>query len=82
LFTDRLYRGAAVPVDTEGRIRLDDWEMRPDVQAEVDRRWAMQKEGSPIVGGDLEGFKEEYDHIHGFGYASVDYSVDVDPREV
>ena len=82
LFTDRLYRGSTVPVDAEGRIRLDDWEMRPDVQAEVDRRWAMQKEGSPMVGGDLEGFKEEYDHIHGFGYASVDYSVDVDPREV
>ncbi|MEA5033450.1 MAG: enoyl-ACP reductase FabV [Sphaerochaeta sp.] len=82
LFTDRLYRGSSVPVDVEGRIRLDDWEMRPDVQAEVDRRWAMQKEGSPMVGGDLDGFKEEYDHIHGFGYASVDYSVDVDPREV
>lgn len=82
LFSERLYGGGTVPTDGEGRIRLDDWEMREDVQAEVDRRWNLQKEGSAMVGGDLEGFKQEYDNIHGFGYDSVDYALDVDPRTV
>ena len=82
LFSDRLYGLDGVPVDAEGRIRLDDWEMREDVQAEVDRRWKLQREGEPMVGGDLEGFKTEYDHIHGFGYENVDYDADVDPRVV
>ncbi len=35
LFRDRLYAGCPVPVDEKGRIRVDDWELRPDVQAEV-----------------------------------------------
>ncbi|MDD3823655.1 MAG: bifunctional NADH-specific enoyl-ACP reductase/trans-2-enoyl-CoA reductase, partial [Sphaerochaetaceae bacterium] len=82
LFIDRLYAGPAVPVDDEGRIRLDDWEMRTDVQEEVDRRWNMQREGEQMIGGDLAGFKEEYDHIHGFGYSSIDYERDVDPRSI
>jgi len=34
-FRDRLYAGGPVPVDEKGRIRVDDWELRPDVQAEV-----------------------------------------------
>jgi len=36
LFRDRLYAGGEVPVDATGRIRLDDWELRPDVQAEIE----------------------------------------------
>lgn len=82
LFTDRLYCDASVPVDSEGRIRLDDWEMREDVQMEVDRRWNLQKEGKALEGGDLAGFRESYDHIHGFGYDAVDYDADVDPRKM
>lgn len=34
-FRDRLYAGGPVPVDEKGRVRIDDWELRPDVQAEV-----------------------------------------------
>lgn len=36
LFRDRLYSGGDVPVDECGRIRIDDWELRPDVQAEIE----------------------------------------------
>jgi enoyl-[acyl-carrier protein] reductase/trans-2-enoyl-CoA reductase (NAD+) len=35
LFRDRLYTEGAVPVDEKGRIRMDDWELRADVQAEI-----------------------------------------------
>jgi enoyl-[acyl-carrier protein] reductase/trans-2-enoyl-CoA reductase (NAD+) len=82
LFTDRLYTGEAVPTDDQGRIRLDDWEMREDVQEEVLRRWNLQQPGVPMIAGDLEGFRTAYDHIHGFGYPDIDYDADVDPRIV
>jgi enoyl-[acyl-carrier protein] reductase/trans-2-enoyl-CoA reductase (NAD+) len=82
LFTERLYSGHDVETDEKGRIRVDDWEMLEKVQKEVLRRWNMQKEGEEIKEGDLEGFREEFDHIHGFGYDFIDYSLDVDPTKV
>ena len=60
LFRDRLYTGAAVPVDSANRIRLDDWEMRDDVQAEVA---AMLAAGEM---GDLAGYREDFLALHGF----------------
>ncbi len=82
LFTERLYSTQSVETDEKGRIRVDDWEMLENVQKEVLRRWKLQKEGEEIKEGDLEGFKEEFDHIHGFGYDFIDYSLDVDPTKV
>ncbi|NCB01926.1 MAG: trans-2-enoyl-CoA reductase family protein [Spirochaetia bacterium] len=82
LFCDRLYSGKDIEVDEENRIRLDDWEMRSDVQQEVDRRWALQKEGELMKEGDLAGFQKEYQYIHGFGYDGVNYEKDIDPREI
>ncbi len=82
LFSDRLYTGRQVSVDPQGRIRMDDWEMSEAVQREVQERWAHLKEGDVLVEGDLEGFRQEYANIHGFGYPSIDYEVDVDPRVV
>lgn len=35
LFRERLCAGGPLPVDAQGRVRVDDWELRPDVQAEV-----------------------------------------------
>ena len=39
LYQQRLYTGQAVPTDDKGRIRIDDWEMREDVQAKVAALW-------------------------------------------
>ncbi len=82
LFTERLYANGTVPTDEEGRIRLDDWEMLSDVQSEVESRWILQHEGKPLQKGDLEGVKQEYDQIHGFGFSNIDYGLDVDPRVI
>lgn len=82
LFTTILYAHGAIPTDREGRLRVDDWEMRADIQAEVERRWHLQRAGEPIREGDLEGVRAEYSQIHGFGYADIDYSEDVDPQVV
>ena len=82
LFTTILYADGPILTDSEGRLRVDDWEMRSDIQREVEARWRFQREGEPITGGDLEGVRAEYDQIHGFGYPDIDYTADVDPRVV
>lgn len=82
LFHDQLYTKGEIPTDQEGRLRVDDWEMLEEVQNEVERRWALQKEGQPLQQGDLDGVLEEYEHIHGFGFPEIDYGADIDPRIV
>jgi enoyl-[acyl-carrier protein] reductase/trans-2-enoyl-CoA reductase (NAD+) len=82
LFHSRLYTKDEIPTDQEGRLRVDDWEMLEEVQKEVERRWALQKEGQPLLQGDLDGVMEEYEHIHGFGFPDIDYQADIDPRIV
>jgi enoyl-[acyl-carrier protein] reductase / trans-2-enoyl-CoA reductase (NAD+) len=80
LFADRLYAGGEVPVDEEGRVRLDDWEMRPDVQAEVERRWREVTSDNVAALADLAGYRDDFLLLFGFGVEGVDYGADVDPQ--
>jgi enoyl-[acyl-carrier protein] reductase/trans-2-enoyl-CoA reductase (NAD+) len=81
LFRDRLYSGVPLELDEEGRIRLDDWEMREDVQREVRDLWDRVTTDNVASLADLEGFREEFLRHHGFGMAGVDYAADV-PTEL
>jgi enoyl-[acyl-carrier protein] reductase/trans-2-enoyl-CoA reductase (NAD+) len=77
LFKDRLYTGSDVPVDEEGRIRIDDWEMRDDVQAQVAALWkTATTENLPAI-GDLAGYKTDFLNLFGFDVAGVNYQADV-----
>ncbi|MFL5345033.1 MAG: enoyl-ACP reductase FabV [Hyalangium sp.] len=79
LFSERLYGASPVAVDEEGRIRLDDLELRGDVQEEVARRWEqVTTENLPRL-GDREAFYNEFLRIHGFAMEGVDYSRPVEP---
>ncbi|MFI5368045.1 MAG: enoyl-ACP reductase FabV [Spirochaetia bacterium] len=80
LFRDFLYVDRPLRVDSEGRVRLDDLEMREDVQSEVARRWEKAATETIQQLADVEGFRREYLNYHGFGVHGVDYSADVDPR--
>jgi enoyl-[acyl-carrier protein] reductase/trans-2-enoyl-CoA reductase (NAD+) len=76
LFQDRLFSGKEVPVDDKGRIRIDDWEMREDVQKEVEELWnKVTTENLPSL-GDLEGYKKEFYHLFGFDVQGVEYEKD------
>jgi enoyl-[acyl-carrier protein] reductase / trans-2-enoyl-CoA reductase (NAD+) len=79
LFRDYLYADRPLPVDAEGRVRLDDWEMRADVQGEVARRWEQAETANIQKLADVEGFRAEYLNYHGFGVAGIDYAAEVDP---
>ena len=78
LFSERLYQGAAIPVDGEGRIRIDDWEMRPDVQAEVKKIWSQMTDDNITQIADIKGYHEDFLKLFGFGIKNVNYAADVE----
>ena len=71
---------AAPPTDDEGRIRMDDLEMSPGVQAEVEAAMAHITPETLDRLADLEGFRNDFLSAHGFSVPGVDYDADVDPR--
>lgn len=76
LYSERLYTGGNVPVDEKGRIRIDDWEMRADVQAKVAALWEeATTENLPSI-GDLEGYSNDFYNLFGFKVGGVDYFAD------
>jgi enoyl-[acyl-carrier protein] reductase/trans-2-enoyl-CoA reductase (NAD+) len=77
LFQDRLYTNAEVPLDEKGRIRIDDLEMRPDVQAKVAELWAQATTETLPSLGDLAGYRTDFFNLFGFEVPGVDYDADV-----
>ena len=80
LFRTRLDKNA--PVDEAQRLRLDDWELSPEVQTEVLRRWPLLSTATLVELADLAEYKSQFMRLFGFGIVGVDYTQDVDPRVV
>jgi len=79
LLAERLYTGSAVPVDELGRIRIDDLEMRDDVQREVAALWERVNTDNLALLSDIEGYRADFLKLFGFGLEGVDYEADTDP---
>jgi len=75
LFNERLYLNT-IPTDEQGRIRIDDWEMRKDVQEEVAQLWKQATTDNLLEIGDLEGYRTEFFNLFGFNFNEVDYEQD------
>ena len=76
LYAERLYTGNAVPTDDKGRIRIDDWEMRTDVQEKIAKLWGESTTETLVELGDLAGYKQDFLNLFGFGFECVDYQAD------
>jgi len=76
LYHERLYTGNEVPVDEKGRIRIDDLEMRPDVQAKIAQLWAEAVTENLVELGDLEGYRKDFYNLFGFNVDGVDYEIE------
>jgi len=77
LFRERLYTGQEIPTDDKGRIRIDDWEMRADVQDKVAELWEQATTDTLPVLGDLQGYKSDFLNLFGFNFSNVNYLEDV-----
>ena len=65
-------------LDEEGRIRLDDWELRDDIQQEVMEIWDKINTENIKELADIDGYWEDFYHMFGFHFSNVDYSQDVE----
>ncbi|WP_049621437.1 enoyl-ACP reductase FabV [Frateuria defendens] len=81
LFRTALYRedGQAPQTDAEGRLRLDDWELREDVQNACKALWPTVTTENLREVTDYAGYKHEFLKLFGFDRQDVDYDADVSP---
>jgi enoyl-[acyl-carrier protein] reductase/trans-2-enoyl-CoA reductase (NAD+) len=78
LFGDHIGPGRRERVDEEGRIRLDDVEMRQGIQAEVMARWSRVSTANLRQISDYDGFQRYFHQLFGFDVPGVDYSTPVE----
>lgn len=76
LYSERLF-GGDLALDEKGRIRVDDWEMYDDVQAEVAELWEKATTENLAELGDLQGYSDEFFNLFGFKVPGVNYEADV-----
>ena len=77
LFRDRLYGDG--DLDDEGRLRVDQLELDPAVQAEVAGIWEQIDTDNLKSLADFDGYRQEFLQLFGFGVDGVDYAADVNP---
>ncbi|MYH41672.1 MAG: trans-2-enoyl-CoA reductase family protein [Chloroflexi bacterium] len=78
LLRDRLPAALQGDVDGEGRIRLDDREMEPSVQARVAEIWGRIESGNLAELSDYRGYRRDFEQLFGFGVEGVDYAAETE----
>ncbi|OBZ14449.1 trans-2-enoyl-CoA reductase [Bacillus sp. FJAT-27264] len=79
LLSERLYAPEGTPVDTEGRIRLDDLEMLPAVQETIAKLWDEITTDNIYELSDLQGYRREFFQLFGFETEGIDYEAESNP---
>jgi enoyl-[acyl-carrier protein] reductase/trans-2-enoyl-CoA reductase (NAD+) len=79
MFSTLLYSGHAPATDDQHRLRLDDWELRPEVQNACRDIWDKVRDDNIYQLTDYQGYKDEFLRLFGFGIEGVDYDADVNP---
>ena len=78
LFVDKFIPGQEAKVDEQDRIRLDDWELSDDIQAEVREIWPGINTDTVWDLTDYKAYKEEFLSMFGFGFEGIDYDAEVE----
>ena len=79
LFTECLYNDSP-RTDEEGRLRVDELEMLPEVQDRVAAIWAQITTENLAELTDFAGYKHEFLRLFGFQMEGVDYDAEVNPE--
>lgn len=78
MMADKIYKTGIAERDDMRLLRMDDWEMRQDVQDEIHAIWDKVSTENLEEITDITGFTQDYMELHGFAVEGVDYSADVD----
>jgi enoyl-[acyl-carrier protein] reductase/trans-2-enoyl-CoA reductase (NAD+) len=80
LFATQIYAPSGPRFDEAGRVRVDDLEMRAEVQAAVAKVWPEVTTENLGSLTDIAGYRSEFLKLFGFGLAGVDYGADAEPH--
>ena len=79
LFNDHLYSSHAPARDAEGYVRIDDLEMRKEVQDAVMEIWPTVTSDNLTEKTDVQGYRDEFYRLFGFNIDGVNYDAEVNP---
>ncbi|MGB2154118.1 MAG: enoyl-ACP reductase FabV [Porticoccaceae bacterium] len=79
LFTECLYSDSP-RTDEEGRLRVDELEMDPQVQSAVAESWSEISTENLLSSTDFKGYKQDFLNLFGFELDGVDYQAEVNPE--
>ncbi len=82
LFATHMYHGRTPVFDEAGRVRIDDWEMRPDVQAAVREIWPRVTTENLAAETDIAGYRSEFLKLFGFGLPGINYEAETEPHRL
>ena len=80
LFATHMYNGRKPTFDEAGRVRVDDWEMRPEIQAAVREIWPRVTTENLAAETDIAGYRTEFLKLFGFGLPGINYDADTEPH--
>ena len=80
LLSTHMYHGHAPRFDDAGRVRIDDLEMRPEVQAAVREIWPRVTTENLVAETDIAGYRREFLKLFGFGLDGVNYEAETEPH--
>jgi enoyl-[acyl-carrier protein] reductase/trans-2-enoyl-CoA reductase (NAD+) len=75
-----MFGGKTPKFDEAGRVRVDDWEMRPEIQSAVREIWPRVTTENLANETDIAGYRTEFMKLFGFGLAGVNYEAETEPH--
>lgn len=79
MFRTQLYQAGGPQLDNNQRIRMDDWELRDEVQSQIQGLWSQVTTENLFSITDYQGYKDAFLKLFGFGLSGVDYEAEVNP---
>lgn len=80
LFATHMYNGHTPKFDESGRVRIDDLEMRPEIQNAVREIWPKVSTENLSAETDIAGYRTEFLKLFGFGLPGINYDAETEPH--
>ena len=79
MYQEKLFINTPI-LDQTGQIRMDDWELREDVQSEIEAFWEKLYAHEVIDFSYIDEYWVAFRQLFGFDLPNIDYSKDVNPN--